>query len=179
MDISDRTDLTDQPGAPPEELDPEEVDADLSDEDEELIPAMEEEESGETPESAEPEADETPTVKRSLDGTEDRPRKRITSKQPDWSTAEKHALKAIRLSETDLEVENLKEKCVELAFPAMESLDQARRYLRDPAAYVISNVRKGRAEVTERRVLTNDDKEMVRPAKGREAQQFLNEEVAN
>ena len=82
----------------------------------------------------------------------------------------------MKLSETEFEAEHFKVEFIELAFPHMASLDQARRDLRNPASYGISNLRKGRVEVNKRR-LTSDEKEQMRQAKGRKARQILKKEV--
>ena len=89
IEKGDCTDLTGQE-EPPEE----EVEVEISEE--EFLP----DEVEDAPCQMDSDEEMIPATQRSLDGTEERPRKRIVGKTPQWEIAERHALSAMQLSES-------------------------------------------------------------------------------
>ena len=73
-------------------------------------------------------------------------------------------------------MEEMPDTAIEMAFPYLENEHQIRKYLRNPEAFVVNNIRKRRVEVNEKR-LTPSEKELMRTAKGKEVKEFIKEQV--
>ena len=120
---------------------------------------------------------------REVDETEDNPRpprRRIGKKtsEAQWAEAEQAATRALKMTETGFfnTLAKTPGKVLEIAFPTVDSAHKVRTLLRDPAAYVVSNLRRKRVEVN-MKTLTDSEKELIRLGKGKEVREFIKEEV--
>jgi hypothetical protein len=106
------------------------------------------------------------------------PGETIPPPQPDFDEADKAAVEALHMCEEAFftTLEETPDKCVEIAFPAMTSERQVRKYLKNPEAFVVTSLRKKGVEVNEKRLSPNE-REMMRQAKGKEVREFIKEKA--
>ena len=94
-----------------------------------------------------------------------------------WEEANLAAVTALHMCENGfLSSEEMPDKVVEIAFPAIENERTLRKYLKNPEAFVVTSLRKRKIEVNEKR-LSPEEKELIRFAKGKEIREFIQEKV--
>ena len=162
-------------------------------------PAMADEEEGDSPDEMEEEEEVTPApaVGRSSASsgpTESKrkeppkgngyryrtkmPRNANLPAAPDFEEAGRAAIDALRMCEQGFfcSLEETPDKCIEIAFSALEDERQIRKYLKNPEVFVVTSLRKKRVEINERR-LNPEEREMMRTAKGKEVREFIREKA--
>jgi hypothetical protein len=97
---------------------------------------------------------------------------------PDFEAAGQQATAALHMCEEGFfcTLEETPERCLEIAFPALENERQIRKFLKNPEAFVVTSLRKKRVEVNEKR-LNPEEREMMRTVKGKEVREFIKEKA--
>jgi hypothetical protein len=102
-------------------------------------------------------------------------RRRITGKQPERGMEQAQAC-AEYAGSAFMTMEQTPNQVLEINFPFIEGEKNIRKYLKNPEAFVVTSLKKKRVEIRERD-LNNEEKELIRQAKGKEVKEFIKEHV--